>query len=75
MVQNDPVAIGTVERSSELRIVHVGDFDAGRRFGCCRHLPEVIWCGWSTAYPASRKFRKFYDVEKGKANETDIEDT
>lgn len=74
VIQNDPVEIGTVERSSELRIVHVGEFDAGSALVVAvtyrSDLVRVV-----TAYPASRKFRKFYDVEKGKANETDIEDT
>jgi uncharacterized DUF497 family protein len=74
VVQNDPLEIGNVERNGELRIVHVGETDAGRVLLVAityrSDLVRVV-----TAYPASRKFRKFYDEEKANTNETDIEDT
>jgi uncharacterized DUF497 family protein len=74
VIENEPLEIGKVERNGELRIVHLGETDAGRvllvavtyRAG---HVRAV------TAYPASRKFRKFYDREKAKTNDTDPENT
>lgn len=74
VVENDSLEIGKVERNGELRIVHVGKTDSGRVLLVAityrSDLVRIV-----TAYPASRKFRKFYDEEKANTNETDIEDT
>jgi len=72
VVRNAPIEIGKVERNGELRIVHIGETDAGRVLLVAityrENLVRVV-----TAYPASRKFRKFYDERKADTDETDLE--
>lgn len=74
VIENEPFEVGKVERNGELRIVQVGETDAGRLL-----LVAVTYRAERvrvvTAYPASRKFRKFYDQEKDKTNDTGLEDT
>jgi len=74
VIENEPLEIGKVERNGELRIVHVGETDAGRvLLVAITYRDEQVRV--VTAYPASRKFRKFYDQEKARTNDTDPEDT
>jgi uncharacterized DUF497 family protein len=74
VIENRPLEIGKVERNGELRIVHVGETDAGRVL-----LVAVTYRAKQirvvTAYPANRKVRKFYAEQKDKTNDTDLEDT
>ena len=72
VVENSPLEIGRVERKEELRIVHLGQTDAGRILLVAvtdrAELVRVV-----TAYPANRKFRKFYVEQKAMRDETDPE--
>lgn len=74
VIENRPLEIGKLERNGELRIVHLGETDAGRVLLVAttyraKHIRVV------TAYPANRKFRKFYAEQKARTNDTDLEDT
>jgi uncharacterized DUF497 family protein len=74
VIQNAPLEIGKVERNGELRIVHIGETETGRILLVAvtyrADLVRVV-----TAYPASRKFRKFYNDQKATTNDTDLEHT
>jgi len=74
VVQDAPLEIGKVDRIGELRIVHIGETNAGRILLVAityrADLVRVV-----TAYPASRKFRKLYYEQKATTNDTDPEDT
>ena len=73
VIANSPLEIGRVERNGELRIVHLGETDAGRVLLVAvtdrAELVRVV-----TAYPANRKFRKFYAEQKAMRDETDSKD-
>jgi uncharacterized DUF497 family protein len=74
VIENEPLEIGKVERNGELRIVHVGETDAGRiLLVAITYRAEQVRV--VTAYTAGRKFRRFYNEQKVQANDPDLEDT